>query len=171
MNKLPEEYLTCCFTGHRANKLPWGYDESDPRCTELKNAIYGSVEALYAEGCRAFICGMANGCDMYFGEAVLRLKEKYPDVSLEAAIPCDAQADKWPEDLKARYEILRSSADRVTYVQHDYTRYCMMRRNRYMVDSSDVLLACCSGQPGGTVNTVLMAKRAGLKTYIIEITE
>ena len=27
---------TCCFTGHRPAKLPWGSRESDPRCTELK---------------------------------------------------------------------------------------------------------------------------------------
>jgi len=168
---MEREYLSCCFTGHRANKLPWGFDESDPRCVELKNSIFGAVEALYGEGCRLFICGMANGCDMYFGEAVLKLKEAHEDVRLEAAIPCDSQASAWPEAIRQRYEALRQAADTVTYVQHEYTRFCMMRRNRYMVEKSDVLLACFNGQPGGTMNTVLMAKRAGLKTFIIDILE
>ena len=27
---------TCCFTGHRPNKLPWGEDERAPRCLALK---------------------------------------------------------------------------------------------------------------------------------------
>ena len=26
---------TCCFTGHRPDKLPWGEKESDPRCRRL----------------------------------------------------------------------------------------------------------------------------------------
>ena len=34
---------TCCFTGHRPDKLPWGEDESDPRCLRLKRAIAQAV--------------------------------------------------------------------------------------------------------------------------------
>ena len=58
--------ITCCFTGHRPEKLPWGTDESDPGCTALKLKIYDAVESAYAEGLRHFICGMARGCDFYF---------------------------------------------------------------------------------------------------------
>ncbi len=35
---------TCCFTGHRPNKLPWGEDESDPRCLKLKADIAQALE-------------------------------------------------------------------------------------------------------------------------------
>ena len=38
---------TCCFTGHRPDKLPWGPDESDPRCAALKTVIQLS-EAIIA---------------------------------------------------------------------------------------------------------------------------
>ena len=30
---------SCCFTGHRPDKLPWRNDESDPRCVRLKEEI------------------------------------------------------------------------------------------------------------------------------------
>ena len=63
----------CSFTGHRAAKLPWGFNEQDPRCVQLKQQIYDAIDAIYDSGIRHFICGMANGCDMYFGEAVLEL--------------------------------------------------------------------------------------------------
>ena len=33
----------------------------------------------------------------------------------------------------------------------------MMRRNRYMVDRSSVLVACYDGKPGGTWNTIRYA--------------
>ena len=36
--------VTCCFTGHRPNKLPWGGDEEDQRCLTLKKAIADAVE-------------------------------------------------------------------------------------------------------------------------------
>lgn len=63
---MPERENTCCFTGHREYKLPWGSDENDPRCRKLQQQLFDAVDAVYAAGIRHFICGMANGCDLYF---------------------------------------------------------------------------------------------------------
>ena len=52
---------SCCFTGHRPGKLPWGMDEQDRRCLALKARIADAVEAAYQEGYRHFLCGMALG--------------------------------------------------------------------------------------------------------------
>ena len=30
---------TCCFTGHRCEKMPWKYNESDERCVQMKEEI------------------------------------------------------------------------------------------------------------------------------------
>ena len=90
----------CCFTGHRPAKLPWGYREEDLRCLDLKRRMADAVEAAYAEGYRHFLCGMAMGCDLYFCECVLALREAHPDVTVEAAIPCPTQADAWPADQR-----------------------------------------------------------------------
>ncbi len=98
-----ERETTCCFTGHRPNKLPWGEDETDRRCLELKEAIRRAVEKAYDRGYRHFICGMARGCDLYFCEAVQALRDARPGVTVEAAIPCETQADKWPEGERERY--------------------------------------------------------------------
>ena len=35
---------SCCFTGHRPDKLPWGEAESDPRCARLKGRLRQAVE-------------------------------------------------------------------------------------------------------------------------------
>ena len=75
---MDEKLTICCFTGHRPEKLPWGADESDPRCVKLKEELACHLEGLYLAGCRHFICGMARGCDAYFAEGVLALREKYP---------------------------------------------------------------------------------------------
>ena len=40
---------SCCFTGHRPGKLPWGYAEEDPRCRLLKQRIADAVEGAYQD--------------------------------------------------------------------------------------------------------------------------
>ena len=41
---MPEREHTCCFTGYREYKLPWGSDENDPRCRKLQQQIFDAVE-------------------------------------------------------------------------------------------------------------------------------
>ena len=94
---------TCCFTGHRPGKLPWGLNEEDPRCLELKRRLWDAVETAWEMGKRHFLCGMAMGCDLYFGETVVELRRRHPEVTLEAAVPCPGQADNWGRELRERY--------------------------------------------------------------------
>ena len=72
---------SCAFTGHRPGKLPWGEDESDLRCIALKAKLRAAVESAIHEGMEHFICGMAEGCDLYFAETVLALKSTYPHIT------------------------------------------------------------------------------------------
>ncbi|MBD5155918.1 MAG: DUF1273 domain-containing protein [Oscillibacter sp.] len=150
---------TCCFTGHRPEKLPWGDDETDPRCAALKRKLYDAIESAYDEGMRHFICGMARGCDFYFAEAVIELRRQKGDVSLEAAVPCPTQANSWSETDRARWSSLLAQSDLETLVQDHYTNGCMLRRNRYMVDHSALVIAVYDGTPGGTRRTLEYALR------------
>ena len=147
----------CAFTGHRPGKLPWKNDESDLRCVALKAKLYAAVESAIQENAEHFICGMALGCDSYCAEAVIKLKEMHGDITLEAAIPYSGQADNWGEYNRRRYERILSLCDKTTVIQESYSPSCMMRRNRYMVDRSSVLVACYDGKPGGTWNTIRYA--------------
>ena len=154
--------VSCCFTGHRPGKLPWRYDETDPRCISLKRRIAKAVESAYNEGFRHFLCGMAQGCDLYFCESVLALRESRPDITLEAAVPCPGQADKWPAHDQARYRSLVAACDGETVVSARYTPGCMQRRDRYMVDHSSFVIAAFDGTPGGTRYTIEYALGKGV---------
>lgn len=162
---------TCCFTGHRPMKLPWGMRESDERCIAAKQWIAEQLEDLYSHGYRHFICGMAIGCDTYFAEAVLALRERYPDVSLEAAIPCADQSNRWNKRQKETYADLLSRCNSTKIFQEYYTTGCMQQRNTYMVNRSSALLACYDGCPGGTMSTLLYAKKEGLEIRVLDIEE
>ena len=166
---MSQREITCCFTGHRPVRLPWSSNEQDERCWKLKEQIGEKLDEFYARGYRHFLCGMAIGCDMYFAEAVLSLRDSRPDVTLEAVIPCGTQPDRWPAALRQRYNALLDRCDRVTVLQIHYTPDCMQKRNRCMVARSSLLLACYTGFPGGTQSTLLYAQRQGLKTIVIDI--
>jgi len=167
-----ERNKTCCCTGHRPDRLPWGDNEADPRCVQLKERLQQALKLAYADGICHFICGMARGSDLYFAEAVLALRERQPDVTLECACPYEGQAAHWPEPDRRRHEQILNQCDYETLVQHQYDRGCMMRRNRYMVDHSSCIIAVYDGTPkGGTAQTLAYALKHGLRTDILWVEE
>ena len=150
------DFLVLAFTGHRPEKLPWGHDESDPRCIALKRQIKEAVSKAAGEGYDIFLCGMARGCDFYFAEAVLELGYR-----LEAYLPCLSQSDRWPDADRERQTALLLRCAAVYMVEPSYSKGCMLRRNKRMVDDCDALLTVFDGSPGGTGAAIGYAKRTG----------
>ena len=71
---------------------------------------------------------------------------------------------------RLRRQRLLNQCDLETVVQHHYTKGCMLRRNRYMVDRSSLLIAVYDGTPkGGTMNTLAYALRQGVETIILDV--
>ena len=164
-----ERESTCCFTGHRPDKLPWRDDEKDPRCVALKERLTAAVEEAYDKGMRHFICGMARGADFYFCEAALALRDRRSGVTVEAALPCEEQATRWKERDRNRYFRLVAQCDYETMVQHHYDKGCMLRRDRYMVDRSAMIIAVYGGVLGGTMYTLSYAMKKGLELKILDV--
>lgn len=165
----PKRDITCCFTGHRPQKLPWGNDENDIRCQMLKKRIAAAIGDAYLDGFRRFLCGMATGCDTWFCEEALSLKEHLPGLEIHAVIPCETQPNRWSERDRNRYYSLLERCDSSTLLQTAYTPDCMMRRNEYMVDHSALLLAAYNGEFGGTMQTINYALRQGVELRYLEI--
>lgn len=158
---------TCCFTGHRLQRFLFGLNEKDARCCALKKTLREEIIRLIEkEDVRHFISGMSIGIDMYAAEIVLDVKKDHPDITLECAIPCETQAANWTEAQRERYYSIAAQCDKETILQAHYTHDCMEKRNKYMVDQSDVIIAVCSGSSGGTGKTVDYAMTKG-KSVII----
>ena len=120
---------TCCFTGHRPQSLPFGFNENDARCAALKKALREQIiHLIEKENVTHFISGMAIGIDMYAAEIVLDLKKSYPGITLESAIPCETQPVKWSEALRERYYNIAAQCDKETMLQTHYTPDCMDKR-------------------------------------------
>ena len=159
---------TCAFTGHRPQHLPFGMNENDERCVRLKEILKEEIiNLIEKEGVTHFITGMALGVDLYAAEIVLDLKACYPNITLESAIPCETQAVKWSAAQRERYYDIAAQCDKETMLQCHYSPDCMDKRNRYMVDHADYILAVWNGCPSGTGNTVRYAHKKGKSIIVI----
>lgn len=159
---------TCCFTGHRPNKFPWGYDESDPRCIHYKQQLRDIIVNLYKDGINWFIVGGAVGFDTWAAEIIIDLKKEHKDIILEVAIPCRTQDSLWPKKSKDRYKNIIDNAQKLTIISHEYTDSCMQQRNEYMLKKSSVVVAgIIEGVRGGTFNTIKKARALNKKIIVV----
>ena len=155
-----EKELTCAFTGHRPSSYRFGYDEEHPDCATIKILMTTQIGALIGNGVRTFLSGRAAGADIWGAELVLRFKKEYPDIRLIAVIPCESQADKWSAELRERYFNILAECDETVYISRHYTKDCMFRRNRWLIDHASFVLAVYNGSPkGGTAYTVNYARQ------------
>lgn len=159
---------TCAFTGHRPQHLPFGMNENDERCVKLKEELKEQIiNLIEAENVTHFITGMALGVDLYAAEIVLDLKARYPSITLESAIPCETQAVKWSMAQRERYYDIAAQCDKETMLQSHYTPDCMDKRNRYMVDHADFIIAVWDGRLSGMGKTVTYARGRDGKVIIV----
>lgn len=149
---------SCCFTGHRRIALR--------ESLLVRRRLRAEILRLIEEGVDTFLAGGAVGFDTLAAQEVLRLRaEGSCDIHLVLVLPCLGQESLWSERDAAVYRRLLRQADEVIYTGDEYTRGCMFRRNRYMVDHSAYCLCYFNGSSrGGTAYTVKYAGQCGLKT-------
>lgn len=158
----------CAFTGHRPKKFPWGYNEADSRCLALKEALAEQIAKLVDAGYTDFFSGMAEGTDTWAALDVLALKKENSALKLHCVLPCEGQADKWPASARELYFSILEQTDNIVYVSREYSKDCMLKRNRYLVDHAACLLAVYNGEwMGGTAMTVRYAQKLGRKIIIL----
>ncbi len=132
---------TCAFTGHRPEGFIFGYDEENPFCTAVKNAIARQIGFLYDDGCRRFMTGCALGVDMWAGEAAVALREEKGDIEIVAAVPFKGHENSWTDEQKKRYRTLLENCDEVLVLSERYKKDAFLARDRYLVENADVILA------------------------------
>ena len=134
--------MKICVTGHRPNKM-YGYDLNDSRYIDL---IEKFQELLIQNECTEAITGMALGVDTVFAMAVIGLKDKGYDIKLHCAIPCKNHTCKWFGESIRQYNYILENADIVKIVcDEEYKPWVMQKRNEYMVDLSDKVIAVWDG--------------------------
>ena len=160
---------TCAFTGHRPKSFPWGYNESALGCILLKEVLAAQIFTLAEQGVTDFLSGMAQGVDLWCAQIVLDLRKTNSALKLHAILPCEGHERKWTASAQEHYCSILAQANEVIYVGQEYSRNCMLKRNRYLVDHSSILLAVYNGAyRSGTGMTVRYAQRLKKELYILD---
>ena len=139
---------SCAFTGHRELDVSFSPEK-----------LWLAVEGLIQDGVEQFYCGMAMGFDLLAAEAVLFLKKRYPQIKLTACIPFQNQERYYSETDKARYARILKDADEKILFAEEYTKDAPLKRNRYMAEQADALIAYCKKEKGGSAYTVRYFKK------------
>ena len=158
---------TICFTGHRPSHLPWRYNEDCDICKKFKQKLNTLIKTCIDCGFETFISGVALGFDTFACESVLQFSKNNKTVELMLAIPCKNQPEKWGETDKKRYDDILSRANPV-YVSTGYYSGCFIKRNHFMVDKADLVIACFNNLSGGTKSTVDYALKKGKNILFIK---
>ena len=155
----------CTFTGHRPQKFPWQFDESDVRCLKLKQQLKTAVEQAIADGYDYFIAGGALGLDMWAAEEVLTQKNAH-EIALEIAKPFNSYNDKLYGEYQKRQQHIIANAGKITVVaEKNNWKKAYMLRNQYMIAQSTRLIVAYNEEESnsGTAQTMRMAEKAGLE--------
>lgn len=160
--------VACAVTGHRPSRFKFKYSEDYSLCKKIKRAMLEQFKRLYDEhGVRRYYVGGALGVDMWAGELILRLKEQpgYGDIELVVVLPFEGHDSKWDERSKRRMDfLLRMCSDCVVIGKED-CRENYIKRNCYMVDHADYLVAVYDNERNlrsGTMQTVRYAQNKGI---------
>ncbi len=146
---------TVCFTGHR--------EIEKAEYPLLYSALTCEIERQIINGAKIFRAGGALGFDTMAALCVIKMKEIYPDISLELYLPCPEQTKRWKLEDVRLYDHIKKHADKFQYTSPFYFQGVMQKRNRALVDGSDLCIAFLrEGAGGGTAYTVSYAQKKGV---------
>ena len=156
---------TCCFTGHRPEKLPQG-----AAYERLRERAGLFIRILAEQGNDTFITGMARGFDLLAAELLLD-DPTLTDARLICAIPYKGHINemKTLAEKKLYERVYKAAAGRV-YFFESYNKNCYRVRNSFMVNNSSHIIGYIRDENdthSGTSQTLGMAKRYGIDTVLI----
>lgn len=163
---------TCCFTGHRSRDLPFGGNLHKQGMKCLVSSLQMLIIEAINDGYKTFISGMSDGVDLICAQLVLEAarSERYGQIRLVCALPYAQQYREMVSALdKYKYSLLLNDCDEKVVVSVAGNRDRYKLRNQFMVDNSSRIIGLLKEKKcgSGTLQTVNMAKRAGLEMKII----
>ena len=167
--------IRIAFTGHRKDKLDlYNHPENEVKIRlELTKVITEIIKTTKPNEVIYFYSGGALGFDQIAFDVVERLKKMFKTRTIvnEVDVPFENQYTVWSEEEQREYINMLRKANKVVRVdrlenykikgleQDIYHPAKMQKRNEFMVDNCDILIALWNGTSGGTKNCINYAKK------------
>lgn len=152
------------ISGHRPDKFGIRYSEFDgetmlsDRDRELR--VIRAVDVAFTEAFKRerptmLFIGMAQGVDLWVAGIAVNM-----GIPFTACIPCRNQIWRWGRTWTDLYVKRAKQAAKVIYTSNEMlcSPRLYKRRNAFMVDQSEKLIALWDSTPGGTAHAVRYAE-------------
>lgn len=141
--------MVCCFFGHK--EVPSGLDK----------LLASTLTELIAEGVDSFLVGNQGGFDSTVLHLLRKLKEKYPHISYHVVLAY-MPGKKEEYSLYTPMETLYPEG-----MESIHPRFAISRRNKWMVQESDVVVTYITHSWGGAAQFAELAERKHKKVINI----
>ena len=168
---MEKEHFTCAVLGQPPMRFPWGFDEEDSSCQNLKMELAQIIMELRQRGVTRFAVVADCGVGLYAGECVNALRQTDSELMLFVMTPHEEQATKWAPYLRERYfklledcTIMEAASLRKT-PECEYDAYCKI------IDYADMVLAAYdpATAKGDAVDRAMgYAKERGLPVMLLQ---
>ena len=154
-----------CVQAHRLEE-----ENLDLHEATVGRLIERELRIAINDGVSQFRVGMNMGADIWAARRILQLRDRhFPHVRLHCYLPCETQANHWPELWREPYYDVLAQADEVRILQGRYTRGCLRRRNQEMLRGSGRLLAVHDNvAEGGIDQAISYAEARGIETMVLQ---
>lgn len=139
--------MFCCCFGHRELYL-----NIDEQLDQLLKDIINKYHSV------TFMTGNMGATDRKFISAVVRFRKKYPAVKLLLIMPyLTTDLNKFKDYYENLYDDILVPDE----LMGEHYKSAIEKRNRWMVDKSDIIIDCTYRDFGGAYKAVKYAKRKG----------
>ncbi|MBQ3939895.1 MAG: DUF1273 family protein [Oscillospiraceae bacterium] len=152
------------FTGHRPEKLPTGNF-----LHMVQSLLYAEIAEAISQGARTFYTGAARGVDLWAADIVLSFRQKHPELRLVCAVPFPEHGAGLTGAERYHLQTVLHAADERVTVSPAYARDCFRRRNRYLVEHCQRLIAVVADMQSGTGQTIRLAEKQGIDIRLITV--
>ncbi len=159
---------TLAITGLRRKKLGWNMSSFSFNEEKMIKLLQKELKVFIDNGFSNFLTGMADGSDLIFTKAILRLKEEHENIILQAIVPFKTQEKFYIARDKFDYYNILSKCDVVRIIDSNYNASSFRKRNEYLVENSSILIAITDDTTkirSGTTQTINIARKNNLQIF------
>lgn len=150
-------YLFYIYRGCIMGKICSGFGNSDTS-EGLMPKLVQALEYAISEGCDTFYLGKMGNFDSMMKRATGELKKKYPHIERILVIPYITKSlEQNKRDYEREYDFILLPHEIVPVPP----KYAIIRKNEWVIDNSDIVIACALNPYRGAGKAVDYAKRKG----------
>ena len=133
--------VRCAVMGQHPMRFPWGFDEEDDRCRNLKIELAQQIMALCQSGVSQFLTACDCGVGLYAGEIINGLRTTDHELMLICYTPHEEQATKWAPYLRERYFTMLEKCTLISTVCEVGAADAQLQAYKKIIDLADAVLA------------------------------